>query len=113
MPQTIRWGKTRRRLSVRIAGVKLNVPSGVPALQILLQPQSVALLSGHNLRLTCYAVGKSPVQYQWFKVKEEVSHPNSSPLLFFSNPVYVGRRPFHSFVVLSRDGYDIAVSVDI
>ncbi|KAK2901816.1 mucosa-associated lymphoid tissue lymphoma translocation protein 1 isoform X2 [Channa argus] len=56
------------------------------ALQILIQPQSVALLSGHNLRLTCHAVGKSPVQYQWFKGKEEV--PNScSPDLVIS-PVH-------------------------
>ncbi|KAK2837928.1 hypothetical protein Q5P01_015140 [Channa striata] len=45
------------------------------ALQILIQPQSVALISGHNLRLSCHAVGKSPVQYQWFKGREEV--PNS------------------------------------
>ncbi|KAM9858106.1 mucosa-associated lymphoid tissue lymphoma translocation protein 1 isoform 2-T2 [Aulostomus maculatus] len=43
-----------------------------PALQILIQPQSVALVSGHNLRLSCHAVGKSPVQYQWFKKKDEV-----------------------------------------
>lgn len=48
------------------------------ALQILVQPQPVAILSGHNLRLSCYAVGKSPVQYQWFKAKEEVS--SSRPL---------------------------------
>lgn len=42
-------------------------------LQILVQPQSVAIMPGHNLRLSCYAVGKSPVQYQWFKGKDEVS----------------------------------------
>lgn len=42
------------------------------ALQILIQPQSVAVVSGHNLRLSCHAVGKSPVQYQWFKSREEV-----------------------------------------
>ncbi|XP_041643572.1 mucosa-associated lymphoid tissue lymphoma translocation protein 1 isoform X2 [Cheilinus undulatus] len=54
-----------------------------PALQILIQPQSVALTSGHNLRLSCNAVGKAPVQYQWFKSKEEV--PNSfSPDLVIS-----------------------------
>ncbi|XP_007557908.1 mucosa-associated lymphoid tissue lymphoma translocation protein 1 isoform X1 [Poecilia latipinna] len=54
-----------------------------PALQILIQPQSVALICGHNLRLSCHAVGKSPVQYQWFKSREEV--PNSfSPELLIS-----------------------------
>ncbi|XP_024909068.1 mucosa-associated lymphoid tissue lymphoma translocation protein 1 isoform X6 [Cynoglossus semilaevis] len=41
-------------------------------LQIVIQPQSLALISGHNLRLSCHAVGKSPVQYQWFKGKEEI-----------------------------------------
>ncbi|XP_019954747.2 mucosa-associated lymphoid tissue lymphoma translocation protein 1 isoform X1 [Paralichthys olivaceus] len=53
------------------------------ALQILIQPQSLALISGHNLRLSCHAVGKAPVQYQWFKSKDEV--PNSfSPDLVIS-----------------------------
>lgn len=47
------------------------------ALQIFIQPQSVALISGHNLRLSCHAVGKSPVQYQWFKTKEEVRHTHT------------------------------------
>ncbi|XP_077376801.1 mucosa-associated lymphoid tissue lymphoma translocation protein 1 isoform X2 [Festucalex cinctus] len=47
-----------------------------PALRIITQPQSVSLLCGHNLRLSCHAVGQSPVMYQWFKSKEEV--PNSS-----------------------------------
>uniref|UniRef100_A0A667Y165 MALT paracaspase 1 n=1 Tax=Myripristis murdjan TaxID=586833 RepID=A0A667Y165_9TELE len=51
-----------------------------PGIQILIQPLSVALISGHNLRLSCYAVGKSPVQYQWFKSKEEVSYSNQLSL---------------------------------
>ncbi|XP_075881919.1 mucosa-associated lymphoid tissue lymphoma translocation protein 1 isoform X2 [Nelusetta ayraudi] len=63
------------------------------ALQIIVQPQSVALMSGHNLRLTCYAVAKSPVQYQWFKTKDEV--PNSfSPDLMIS-PVNVKDAGFY------------------
>ncbi|KAM4615989.1 mucosa-associated lymphoid tissue lymphoma translocation protein 1 isoform 2-T2 [Polymixia lowei] len=54
-----------------------------PGLQIVIQPQSVSVISGHNLRLSCYAVGESPVQYQWFRTKEEV--PNSfSPDLVIS-----------------------------
>ncbi|CAJ1069201.1 mucosa-associated lymphoid tissue lymphoma translocation protein 1 isoform X1 [Xyrichtys novacula] len=63
------------------------------ALQILIQPQSVALISGHNLRLSCNAVGKSPVQYQWFKGKDEV--PNSfSPDLVIS-PVHLKDAGFY------------------
>ncbi|XP_061673306.1 mucosa-associated lymphoid tissue lymphoma translocation protein 1 isoform X2 [Syngnathoides biaculeatus] len=54
-----------------------------PALQIIIQPQSVSLLCGHNLRLSCHAVGQSPVQYQWFKSKEEVPK-GSSPELTIS-----------------------------
>ncbi|RVE67786.1 hypothetical protein OJAV_G00085080 [Oryzias javanicus] len=54
------------------------------ALQILLQPLSVALLCGHNLRLSCLAVGKSAVQYQWFKSGEEVPGGCSPDLLISS-----------------------------
>lgn len=32
----------------------------------------MAIIVGHNLRLSCYAVGKAGVQFQWFKTKEEV-----------------------------------------
>lgn len=54
-------------LLLYVTHLKINA-----ALQILLQPQSVAVVCGHNLRLSCHAMGKSPVQYQWFKSKEEV-----------------------------------------
>uniref|UniRef100_A0A672Q1W5 MALT paracaspase 1 n=1 Tax=Sinocyclocheilus grahami TaxID=75366 RepID=A0A672Q1W5_SINGR len=54
-----------------------------PGIQILVQPQSVAVIAGHNLRLSCYAVGASHVQFQWFKKTEEV-HNSSSPDLVFS-----------------------------
>ncbi|XP_072288519.1 mucosa-associated lymphoid tissue lymphoma translocation protein 1 [Eucyclogobius newberryi] len=57
-----------------------------PALQILIQPQSVALVSGHNLRLSCLAVAKGPVEYQWFKSKDEV--PNSSSPDLIIGPVH-------------------------
>lgn len=59
------------------------------ALQILIQPQSVALLSGHNLRLSCHALGKSPVQYQWFKSKDEVSRTNTKQYLIMNPKVTV------------------------
>ncbi|KAM7415797.1 hypothetical protein PAMA_018047 [Pampus argenteus] len=63
------------------------------ALQILIQPQSVALISGHNLRLSCHAVGKSPVQYQWFKTKEEV--PNSFSPDLVKSPVHLKDAGFY------------------
>ncbi|XP_077456586.1 mucosa-associated lymphoid tissue lymphoma translocation protein 1-like isoform X2 [Stigmatopora argus] len=51
-----------------------------PDLQIVVQPESVSLLCGHNLRLSCLAVGRSPLRYQWFKGKEELSN-GSTPNL--------------------------------
>lgn len=64
-----------------------------PALQILIQPQSVALMSGHNLRLSCHAVGKGPVEYQWFKSKDEV--PNSSSPDLLISPVHPENTGFY------------------
>uniref|UniRef100_A0A665WE41 MALT paracaspase 1 n=1 Tax=Echeneis naucrates TaxID=173247 RepID=A0A665WE41_ECHNA len=76
------------------------------ALQILIQPQSVALIAGHNLRLSCHAVGKSPVQYQWFKSKEEV--PNSfSPDLLIS-PVHPKDTGFYICRVNSGDAFEFS-----
>ncbi|XP_057181053.1 mucosa-associated lymphoid tissue lymphoma translocation protein 1 isoform X2 [Triplophysa rosa] len=54
-------------------------PSGI---QILVHPQSVAVIAGHNLRLSCYAVGSSHVQFQWFRKTEEVPHSSSPDLVF-------------------------------
>nr|XP_055056742.1 mucosa-associated lymphoid tissue lymphoma translocation protein 1 isoform X1 [Misgurnus anguillicaudatus]XP_055056743.1 mucosa-associated lymphoid tissue lymphoma translocation protein 1 isoform X1 [Misgurnus anguillicaudatus] len=65
-------------------------PSGI---QILVQPQSVAVIAGHNLRLSCCAVGSSPIQFQWFRKTEEVPH-SSSPDLVFS-PVQVKDAGFY------------------
>ncbi|GLD74193.1 mucosa-associated lymphoid tissue lymphoma translocation protein 1-like protein, partial [Lates japonicus] len=76
------------------------------ALQILIQPQSVALICGHNLRLSCHAVGKSPVQYQWFKSKEEV--PNSfSPDLVIS-PVHLRDTGFYICRVNCGDTFEFS-----
>ncbi|XP_034026840.1 mucosa-associated lymphoid tissue lymphoma translocation protein 1 isoform X2 [Thalassophryne amazonica] len=82
-------------------------------LQILIQPQSVALISGHNLRLSCYAVGKFPVQYQWFKTKEEV--PNSfSPDLVIS-PVHLKDAGFYICRVNCGEAFEFSqwVQVDV
>uniref|UniRef100_A0A8D3DIQ7 MALT paracaspase 1 n=1 Tax=Scophthalmus maximus TaxID=52904 RepID=A0A8D3DIQ7_SCOMX len=76
------------------------------ALQILIQPQSLALISGHNLRLSCHAVGKSPVQYQWFKRHEEV--PNcSSPDLVIS-PVHLKDAGFYICRVNCGDTFEFS-----
>ncbi|XP_038155617.1 mucosa-associated lymphoid tissue lymphoma translocation protein 1 isoform X1 [Cyprinodon tularosa] len=64
-----------------------------PALQIVIQPQSVSLICGRNLRLSCHAVGKTPVQYQWFKSREEV--PNSSSPELLISPVQLKDAGFY------------------
>uniref|UniRef100_A0A3P8T120 MALT paracaspase 1 n=1 Tax=Amphiprion percula TaxID=161767 RepID=A0A3P8T120_AMPPE len=84
-----------------------------PALQIVVQPQSVALICGHNLRLSCHAVCKSPVQYQWFKYNQEV--PNSlSPDLVIS-PVHLKDAGFYICRVNSVDAFEFSqwVQVDV
>uniref|UniRef100_A0AAR2IH05 MALT paracaspase 1 n=1 Tax=Pygocentrus nattereri TaxID=42514 RepID=A0AAR2IH05_PYGNA len=50
-------------------------------IQILVQPQSVAVIAGQSIRLSCYAAGTSTVQYQWFKAKEEVPGSTSPDLI--------------------------------
>ncbi|KAJ8006051.1 hypothetical protein DPEC_G00124250 [Dallia pectoralis] len=64
-----------------------------PGIQILIQPQSVAIIAGHNLRLSCYAVGKAGVQYQWFKTKEELPNKSSPDLVI--SPVRVTDAGFY------------------
>ncbi|KAJ8415579.1 hypothetical protein AAFF_G00425590 [Aldrovandia affinis] len=54
-------------------------PTGI---KIIIQPQSLAVMSGHTARLTCHAMGGSNMQYQWFKAKEEVTNGNSPDLVF-------------------------------
>ncbi|KAK1792299.1 hypothetical protein P4O66_012254 [Electrophorus voltai] len=60
-----------------------------PGIEILIQPQSVAVIAGHSIRLSCYAAGMSPVQYQWFKGKEEarlMSLPSEGRLRVVTQP---------------------------
>uniref|UniRef100_A0A8C6Q404 MALT paracaspase 1 n=1 Tax=Nothobranchius furzeri TaxID=105023 RepID=A0A8C6Q404_NOTFU len=72
-----------------------------PVLQILVQPQSVALICGHNLRLSCYAVGRSPLQYRWFKSREEVPHGATPELLI--SPVRLEDAGFYICRINSGD----------
>ncbi|XP_075960845.1 mucosa-associated lymphoid tissue lymphoma translocation protein 1 isoform X2 [Anarhichas minor] len=83
------------------------------ALQILIQPQSVALISGHNLRLSCHAVGKFPVQYQWFKTNEEVPNSFSSDLVI--SPVRLQDAGFYICRVNCGDTFEFSqwVQVDV
>ncbi|XP_060739086.1 mucosa-associated lymphoid tissue lymphoma translocation protein 1 isoform X2 [Tachysurus vachellii] len=55
-------------------------------IQILIQPQSVAVIVGHSVRLSCYAAAtsSSSMQYQWFKAKEEIPGGFSSDLVLSS-----------------------------
>ncbi|XP_013879686.1 mucosa-associated lymphoid tissue lymphoma translocation protein 1 [Austrofundulus limnaeus] len=77
-----------------------------PALQVLIQPQSAALMCGHNLRLSCHAVGKSPVQYQWFKSREEV--PNSASPELLISPVQLKDAGFYICRVNSGDACEFS-----
>uniref|UniRef100_A0A9J8AWT7 MALT paracaspase 1 n=1 Tax=Cyprinus carpio carpio TaxID=630221 RepID=A0A9J8AWT7_CYPCA len=77
-----------------------------PGIQILVQPQSVAVIAGHNLRLSCYAVGASCVQFQWFKKTEEV-HNSSSPDLVFS-PVRLKDAGFYICRVNCGNAYEFS-----
>uniref|UniRef100_A0A3P8QJJ3 MALT paracaspase 1 n=1 Tax=Astatotilapia calliptera TaxID=8154 RepID=A0A3P8QJJ3_ASTCA len=84
----------------------LGNSEALQSLQILIQPQSVSIICGHNLRLSCHAVGKSPVQYQWFKSKEEV--PNSfSPDLVIS-PVQMKDAGFYICRVNCGDAFEFS-----
>ncbi|XP_043922096.1 mucosa-associated lymphoid tissue lymphoma translocation protein 1 [Protopterus annectens] len=54
-------------------------------LKIEVQPESRAVLPGQIVKLCCRASSHLFVQYQWFKMKEEVPNGNYSELVF--NPV--------------------------
>ncbi|XP_020794254.1 mucosa-associated lymphoid tissue lymphoma translocation protein 1 isoform X2 [Boleophthalmus pectinirostris] len=77
-----------------------------PAVQILIQPQSVALVSGHNLRLSCQAVANGPVEYQWFKSKDEVPS-GSSPDLIIS-PVQIEDAGFYICRANSGEAFEFS-----
>ncbi|XP_026067964.1 mucosa-associated lymphoid tissue lymphoma translocation protein 1-like isoform X2 [Carassius auratus] len=77
-----------------------------PGIQIIVQPQSVAVIAGHNLRLSCYAVGASHVQFKWFKKTEEV-HNSSSPDLVFS-PVRLKDAGFYICRVNCGNAYEFS-----
>ncbi|XP_029475249.1 mucosa-associated lymphoid tissue lymphoma translocation protein 1 [Rhinatrema bivittatum] len=64
-----------------------------PGLKIVIQPESVAAISGQLVKLCCLATGHPAVQYQWFKVKQEVPHGNSPELVF--NPLHVSDAGFY------------------
>nr|XP_015195674.1 PREDICTED: mucosa-associated lymphoid tissue lymphoma translocation protein 1 isoform X1 [Lepisosteus oculatus] len=64
-----------------------------PGIKIIIQPQSQAVMSGHTVRLSCHAVGHPNIQYQWFKMKEEVPNGNSPELVF--SPVHVQDAGFY------------------
>ncbi|XP_051980854.1 mucosa-associated lymphoid tissue lymphoma translocation protein 1 isoform X1 [Xyrauchen texanus] len=78
-------------------------PSGI---QILVQPLSVSVIAGHNLRLSCCAVSASHVQYQWFKKTVEVPNSFSADLVF--SPVQVRDSGFYICRVNSGNTYEFS-----
>ncbi|MCI4392642.1 hypothetical protein PGIGA_G00148170 [Pangasianodon gigas] len=84
-------------------------------IQILIQPQSVAVIVGHSVRLSCYAAATSGsiMQYQWFKAKEEVPGSSSSDLVL--SPVQLRDAGFYICRVNCGDAFEFShwVQVDV
>ncbi|XP_053530277.1 mucosa-associated lymphoid tissue lymphoma translocation protein 1 isoform X1 [Ictalurus punctatus] len=84
-------------------------------IQIIIQPQSVAVIVGHRVRLSCYAaaISSSAVQYQWFKAKEEVPGSSSSDLVL--SPVQLRDAGFYICRVNCGDSFEFShwVQVDV
>ncbi|XP_060763027.1 mucosa-associated lymphoid tissue lymphoma translocation protein 1 isoform X2 [Neoarius graeffei] len=84
-------------------------------IQILIQPQSVAVIVGHSVRLSCYAAATSgsTLQYQWFKAKEEVPGSSFSDLVL--SPVQLRDAGFYICRVNCGDSFEFShwVQVDV
>ncbi|TSM85967.1 Mucosa-associated lymphoid tissue lymphoma translocation protein 1 [Bagarius yarrelli] len=84
-------------------------------IEILIQPQSVAVLVGHTVRLSCYAAAtsSSTMQYQWFKAKEEIPGGSSSDLVL--SPVQLTDAGFYICRVNCQDSFEFShwVQVDV
>ncbi|XP_068025425.1 mucosa-associated lymphoid tissue lymphoma translocation protein 1 isoform X3 [Melanerpes formicivorus] len=52
-----------------------------PGIEVTVQPDSQAVLSGQVVKLCCWAAGHPFVHYQWFKQDKEVPHGNSPELV--------------------------------
>ncbi|XP_006009691.1 mucosa-associated lymphoid tissue lymphoma translocation protein 1 isoform X2 [Latimeria chalumnae] len=64
-----------------------------PGPKIIVQPEAQAVLAGQRVKLCCLATGHPFVQYQWFKLKEEVPHGNSPELVL--SPVHTSDAGFY------------------
>ncbi|XP_054035243.1 mucosa-associated lymphoid tissue lymphoma translocation protein 1 [Dryobates pubescens] len=71
-----------------------------PGIEVTVQPDSQAVLSGQVVKLCCWAAGHPFVHYQWFKQDKEVPHGNSPELVL--SPVAVRDSGFYICRV-SRD----------
>ncbi|KAM9446393.1 mucosa-associated lymphoid tissue lymphoma translocation protein 1 isoform 1-T1 [Clarias gariepinus] len=84
-------------------------------IQILIQPQSVSVIVGHTVRLSCYAAAtsSSTIQYQWFKTKDEVPGCSSSDLVL--SPVQLRDTGFYICRVNCGDAFEFShwVQVDV
>ncbi|OCU02644.1 mucosa-associated lymphoid tissue lymphoma translocation protein 1 isoform X2 [Xenopus laevis] len=57
-----------------------------PGIKVIVEPESMAVLSGQMVKLSCVGSGHPFVNYQWFKGQKGVPLGNSSELVF--NPVH-------------------------
>ncbi|TRY95854.1 hypothetical protein DNTS_021388 [Danionella cerebrum] len=77
-----------------------------PGIQVIVQPQSVAVVAGQNLRLSCCAIGTSQVQFQWFKKTEEIHSSSSSDLVI--SPVQLSDAGFYICRVNCGSAYEFS-----
>ncbi|XP_063997876.1 mucosa-associated lymphoid tissue lymphoma translocation protein 1 isoform X4 [Pogoniulus pusillus] len=64
-----------------------------PGIEVVVHPDSQAVLSGQVVKLCCWAVGHPFVHYQWFKQEKEVPHGKAPELVL--NPVTIHDSGFY------------------
>ncbi|KAG8456795.1 hypothetical protein GDO86_002543 [Hymenochirus boettgeri] len=77
-----------------------------PGIKVIVQPESLAVLSGQMAKLTCVGSGHPAVTYQWFKMKKEVPNGSSGELVF--NPVHVHDAGFYTCRVNDGNSFDFS-----
>ncbi|XP_075443360.1 mucosa-associated lymphoid tissue lymphoma translocation protein 1 isoform X3 [Ascaphus truei] len=83
--------------------IHLLRPQGI---KVVVQPDSMAVLSGQLVKLCCTATGHPLVNYQWFKMNKEVPQGNSSELAF--SPVHVNDAGFYICRVNNANSFDFS-----
>ncbi|XP_018094014.1 MALT1 paracaspase S homeolog isoform X2 [Xenopus laevis] len=78
-----------------------------PGIKVIVQPESMAVLSGLMVKLSCVASGHPFVNYQWFRGHKEIPQGNSSELVF--NPAHA--HDAGSYICRVNNGYSYDFSV--